>query len=340
MVNAGKGAAAAGFLAASGVKLGADPLGIPIGSQTYPVRAQIAEGKFVEILKNMHAAGIRQIELCSPTGYAQFASLADGKQTKKIIEDNGLKCISAHYSFNEFRDNLPKAIQWAQDVGLTQMGTASLPQNMGTAAAPITIMSNGVTSEESIKRAADAYGKMGVTTKAAGIQLFLHNEGFENSRTNDGRLTYPILLSALDGDLVKMQFQMSSMRTIGNPIAYFNLYPGRFISAHVHGVDLEAPPPAARGPQMPIKPDPNAPARGARGAGGAGAPAGGAGAAARGPVGPPAVAPGDDSVNWQAVFTAAKVGGMKNYFIEQEQANGGWEAMVKGAAFLKTLNVT
>jgi len=28
---------------------------------------------------------------------------------------------------------------------------------------------------------------------------------------------------------------------------------------------------------------------------------------------------------------------MKNYFIEQEQ-RGGWDAMVKGIAYLKTLN--
>jgi sugar phosphate isomerase/epimerase len=324
--TAGKGAAIAGFAAAAGVSLKADPLGIMIGSQTYPERARIAKGEFAGLLKDMYEAGIRQIELCSP-GYNEFKSLADGAQTKKMIADAGLKCVSAHFSYNEFRDTLPKAIEWAQAVGLTQMGTASLPANMGTQAAPIIVMSNGVTSEDSIKRAADTYGKIGKTTKAAGIQLFLHNETFENSRTNDGRLTYPILLSALDPDLVKMQFQMSSMRTIGNPIAYFNLYPGRFISAHVHGVDLEGPAPAARGPQMPMKPDPNAPARGGRAAG---APA---------PAGPPAVAVGDDSVNWQAVFTAAKTGGMKNYFIEQEQANGGWAAMVKSAAFLKTLTV-
>ena len=47
---------------------------------------------------------------------------------------------------------------------------------------------------------------------------------------------------------------------------------------------------------------------------------------------------GDDSVDWPAVFTAAKAGGLKNYFIEQEQM-GGWDAMVKGAAYLKTLTV-
>jgi hypothetical protein len=44
---------------------------------------------------------------------------------------------------------------------------------------------------------------------------------------------------------------------------------------------------------------------------------------------------GEDSVNWPAVFTAAKVGGMKNYFIEQA-----WELTVKSAAYLKTLSVT
>ena len=317
------GAAVAGFALAGGATLRADPLGIPIGSQTYPVRARIAQGEFVAVLKGMYEAGIRQIELCSPGGYADFKSLGDGKQTKTIIEDNGLKCASCHFGYAEFRDSLPKTLDWAQAVGLTQMGTASLPQNMGTQASPIIVMSGGVTSEESIKQAAELYGRIGAATKAAGIQLFLHNEGFENSRTNDGRLTYPILLSALDPDLVKMQFQMSSMRTIGNPISYFNLYPGRFISAHVHGVDLEGPAPAGRGPQMPVKPDPNAPTgRGGRGAA---------------PPGPPAVAIGDDSVNWPAVFAAAKTGGLKNFYIEQEQANGGWEAMVKGAAYLKTL---
>src|ERR1041384_1513421 len=105
---AGKGTVVAGFAAAGGIKLRADPLGLPIGSQTYPERQQIQDGKFPELLKNMYAAGIRQIELCSP-GYAQFKSLADGKQTKKIIEDNGLKCISAHYSYPELKNQQGQA---------------------------------------------------------------------------------------------------------------------------------------------------------------------------------------------------------------------------------------
>lgn len=312
-------ATVAGLAAARGARLLADPLGLPIGSQTYPVRARIAQGQFADVLKDMFAAGIRQIELCSP-GYGEFKSLSDGRQTKAIIEDHGLKCISSHFNYNaEFRNDadLAKAIDWAHAVGLTQMGTASLP---GTVIA-------GVTSAEEVKRAADAYNKMAATVNRAGIQMFLHNETLENSKLDDGRLTYPVLLAYLDPDLVKMQFQMSSMRVIGNPIMYFRLYPGRFISAHLHGVDLDAPLPPARGNPMPVKPA--APPAG-------GAPGRGAG---RGP-GAPAVAIGDDSVDWPAIFTAAKIGGMKNYFIEQEQPNGGWEAMVKGAAYLKTITVS
>jgi sugar phosphate isomerase/epimerase len=318
LARAGVGTVA-GFSVVRGARLLADPLGLPIGSQTYPVRARIAQGQFADVLKDMFAAGIRQIELCSP-GYADFKSLSDGRQTKTIIEDHGLKCISSHFNYNaEFRNeaDLGKAIDWAHALGLTQIGTASLP---GTVIA-------GVTSAEEVKRAADAYNKIAATVNRAGLQAFLHNETLENSKLNDGRLTYPILLGYLDPDLVKMQFQMSSMRTVGNPIMYFRLYPGRFISAHVHGVDLDAPLPPPRGNPMPVKPA--TPPGGPAARGGAG----------RGP-GAPAVAIGDDSVDWPAVFAAAKAGGLKNYFIEQEQPNGGWEAMVKGAAYLKTLTVS
>jgi sugar phosphate isomerase/epimerase len=315
--KAGGGAAAAGIASAWSISLLADPLGIPIGSQTYPERQAISEGKFPELVKKYYEAGIRQIELCSAGGYAQFKSLADGKQTKKMIEDAGLKCVSSHFSMNEFRTSLPQAIQWAQDIGMTQIGTASL----GSGGV------NGVQSINQVRYAAEEYNKIGATVRAAGLQLFLHNEALENSRLEDGRLTYPVLLEYLDPDLVKMQFQMSSMRTIGNPIMYFRNHPGRFISAHLHGVDLEAPLPAPRGMVLPVKRPPAPPD--APAATGAGRGRGGGGGA-------PALAIGEDTVDWPAVFAAAKIGGMKNFFIEQEQGSG-WELMVKGAAYLQTL---
>ena len=89
---------------------------------------------------------------------------------------------------------------------------------------------------------------------------------------------------------------------------YFRHYPGRFISMHLQGVDLNAPLPAPGSGQ------------GAR-AGGRGRLGGG-------------IAVGKDTLDWAKIFTAAKTGGVKNYFIEQN-----WDLTVQGVAYLKTLNV-
>src|ERR1044071_850289 len=89
------GAMGSGFLSAG-------PLGLPIGSQTYPHRQRIKDGDLAGLCKDMAALGIGSLELCSP-GYAEFASLSDGKQTRKVIQDHGLKCPSAHFTLKELR---------------------------------------------------------------------------------------------------------------------------------------------------------------------------------------------------------------------------------------------
>ncbi|MGA3204802.1 MAG: sugar phosphate isomerase/epimerase [Bryobacteraceae bacterium] len=273
-----QGLAAAGFL--STAELQAAPLGLPIGSQTYPHRQRIKDGDFAGLCKDLASLGVGILELCS-TGYAEFRSLADGKQTRRIIEDHGLKCPSAHFDMSELRTKQAQLIDWAKDIGMTQMGTASLGGR-----AP-----GGIATMDAVKAAAEEYNKIGETAAKAGMQQFLHDEGFELSKV-DGRLTYEVLLELLDPKLVKMQFQMSAMRTVGDPVMYFTKYPGRFLSMHLQGVDLNAP---------------------ARNAG---------------------VAVGKDSLDWPKIFAAAKGGGLKNYFVEQN-----WDLTVQGVAYLKTLNV-
>ena len=204
-------------ISAAGLLHGA-PLGLPIGSQTYPHRQRIKDGDFAGLCKDFADLGVGSIELCS-TGYAEFASLADGKQTRKIIEDHGLKCPSAHFDMKELRTKQSQLIDWAKDIGMTQMGTASLGGR-----AP-----GGIATMDAVKQAADEYNKIGETAAKSGIQQFLHDEGFEISKV-DGRLTYEVLLELLDPKLVKMQFQMSAMKTVGDPVEYFTKYPGRFLS--------------------------------------------------------------------------------------------------------------
>jgi sugar phosphate isomerase/epimerase len=203
---------------------------------------------------------------------------------------------------------------------MTMMSTADLGGKV----------TNGVTTIDEVKRAADEYNKIGAVAKKAGLQQALHNEGFCNSKLEDGRLTYPVLLEYLDPDLVKMQFQMSSMRTVGDPIMYFKNHPGRFVSAHLQGVDTTQGMLPSRAGMLTVKPTPEeaAAAAAAGGRGGRGGRQGGGGGQGGG------LAVGEDTVDWPKVFEAAKEGGLKNYFVEQS-----WDLTVKSVAYLKTLNV-
>ena len=55
-------------------------------------------------------------------------------------------------------------------------------------------MTGNWTTVDWIKEAADEYNAIAKVSKAAGFLQVLHNEGFCNSRTADGRLTYPMLI--------------------------------------------------------------------------------------------------------------------------------------------------
>jgi sugar phosphate isomerase/epimerase len=252
--------AAASFISASGLQLHANPLGMPIGCQTWPVREMIAKD-FPGTVKVLAAAGFQTIELCSPVGYADsgFAGLAKykGAELRKILGDSGVTCVSSHFGIDELRENQQRAIDWAKDVGLTQMLVPSLdgPENP---------------TLDDVKKAADEYNKIGERAAAAGIQQGLHNENFELT-TVDGKRTYDLLFSLLDPKLIKFQFQVSTISRGYDAAEYFTKYPGRFISMHVQGWSTETR---------------------------------------------KTVAVGQDSLDWKKIFTAAKTGGIKNYFVE------------------------
>jgi sugar phosphate isomerase/epimerase len=217
--NVAMSATAAGFISASGSELRANPLGLPIGCQTWPVREMIAKD-FPGTVKQLAAAGFQTIELCSPVGYEDsgFAGLSkySGGELRKILADAGVSCVSSHFSIGELRENQEGRIAWAKDVGLTQMIVPTLEGPKKP-------------SMDDVKRAADEYNKMGERSAKAGIQQGLHNEDF------DGKRTYDLLLGLLDPKLVKFQFQVSTISQGYDAAEYFTKYPGRFNSMHVQG---------------------------------------------------------------------------------------------------------
>jgi sugar phosphate isomerase/epimerase len=279
---------AAGLLVTSSANVAANPLGLPIGSQTWPTRSMLKD--FPAYVKMMAGIGVTRLELCSPIGYgAEFSSLTDPTEVKKILADHGMKSESSHFTMGELRKTQQKSIDWAREIGITQMITATLGGG------------NNPTLEQ-VKKAADEYNQIAAVAAKAEMQQGLHNEGFELSMV-DGKRTYDLLLELLDPKLVKFQFQMSTITAGFVGADYFTKYPGRFYSMHLQDIDMKdaAPPTAGAAP------------RGGR---------------------YPQVALGKGSIDWVKTFTAAKVGGVKNYFVEQS-----WELTQQSVAYLKTLNV-
>src|SRR5881394_726828 len=253
---------AAGIMLTSPLELHANPLGLPSGSQTWPICDMIAKD-FPGTIKTLAQAGFQTIELCSPVGYADdgFAGLAKykGSELKTILNDGGITCFSSHFTIEELRKDQEGRIAWAKDIGLTQMLVPSLngPKNP---------------TLDDVKRSADEYNKMGEKAAQAGIQQGLHNEDFELSKV-DGQRTYDVLLGLLDPKLVKFQFQVSTISDGYDAAQYFMKYPGRFISMHVQGWNSNTR---------------------------------------------EIVAVGQGTLDWKKIFTAAKTGGVKNYFVEMD----------------------
>ncbi len=274
-----KNSAVAGMIAAGAAELlRANPLGLPIGCQTWNVRAMIAKD-FPGTIKQLAAAGFQTIELCSPVGYVTegFGGLAKykGAELKKILNDAGVTCVSSHFGMDELRKDQAGRIAWAKDVGITQMLVATLdgPRHP---------------TMDDVKRAADEYNKFGEKAAKAGIVQGLHNEDFETSSVG-GKRVYDMLFGLLDPKNVKFQFQVSTIEQGFDAAEYFNKYPGRFISMHVQGWDAKTK---------------------------------------------KVTAVGKDTLDWKKIFTAAKTGGVKNYYVEMDL-----EMMKASVPYLKSLKV-
>jgi sugar phosphate isomerase/epimerase len=109
-------------------------------------------------------------------------------------------------------------MEFAHGLGMTQIVTPGL-DNPGK-------------TIDDFKQACGDLNKIAAQVKAEGLATGLHNHEGE-FKMLEGQLIYDAILSALDGDLVKMQFQTEVIKLGYKGSDYFNKYPGRFISAHL-----------------------------------------------------------------------------------------------------------
>ena len=209
-------------IAAAAIELAANPLGMPLGCQTYPLRDSIGKD-FEGTLRQIAAGGYRMIEMCSPAGYqkAGFGPLAKMKasEIRRTIHGAGLGCESCHVQFRELKESLDEKIAYAHELGLKQ----------------IIVPTFGLHPDATLAdwaRAAGELNRIGNQTQKAGIQLGFHNHNHEFKEIG-GVLIYDELMKNLDPKLVKMQFQVAVISLGYEAATYLSKYPGRFISLHL-----------------------------------------------------------------------------------------------------------
>lgn len=272
------GITAAGYLAAAASKLSADPLGMPVGFQSWSVQ-QLLQKDFDGTLKMMVESGFQSMELCSPPSYSRygFGGLVKLKasELRDKIKNAGLICESCHYQWTELKTSLDERVAYAKELGLKQMilSTFELPRKA---------------TLDDWRKNADELNKLGARAKAAGMQLGFHNHDNEFKEL-DGVLIYDELLKVFDPDLVKLQFQVAVISLGYEADKYFTKHPGRFISLHL--VDWL-------------------------------------------PSEKKQVAVGQGAIDMKKLFTAAKTGGVQNYYLEMPL-----ELMKPSVPYLKALEV-
>ena len=200
----------------------AKPLGRPVGIQLYSVKDLISSDP-AGTLEQLRRIGFREVETA---GFGQLSA----KQFRRLLDDAGLRCPSAHVQFDV--GNLGAAFQDAHALGATYAASGSLRSLLvGTSGAQAA--SSGMTLDEA-QRTAELANHIGEQARRSGCQYVYHNHDFEFVDQGNGTIGYDLLLRKTDAQLVKFEIDCGWMILAGrSPLEYLKQNPQRFPMLHI-----------------------------------------------------------------------------------------------------------
>lgn len=201
----------------------AKPAGARVGIQLYTVSEPMRKDP-AGTLKTLRKIGFREVE---SAGFGAHSA----KQFRKLLDDAGLICPSAHLNF-DLGDPGP-AFEDAHAVG-ARYATSSMLHALMADSKPVGKDEKLAMSLDEAKRTAEFVNRLGEKAKRAGLQYVYHNHAFEFADQGGGVTGYDVLLRETDPDLVKFEIDCGWMVSAGrSPIDYFKAYPNRFPLIHV-----------------------------------------------------------------------------------------------------------
>lgn len=183
-----------------------------IGLQLYTVR-DLMQADMPGTLAKVAAAGYKEVEFAGYFGRTPA-------QIRALLQQNGLTSPSSHLPIDVF-EKTPAVLADAKAIGNEW---ATLPW--------IGEERRGTTADD-WKRMADLFNTFAKQARSAGLRFAYHNHNFELAPIG-GTRPLDILLTNTDPSLV--DFEMDLYWVVfggGDPLHFFNRYPGRFPMVHV-----------------------------------------------------------------------------------------------------------
>jgi sugar phosphate isomerase/epimerase len=209
-------------------------LNLPLGIQLYSVRNQLPTD-YEGTLKQIAALGYREVEAAG--FYNHSAS-----QVKQAMQQAGLKCVSAHYSYNDLHGQVDQIVEFMKVIGGRYI-ICSYPGHHGGQGPTFTL--------DEWRWNAGEFNKFGKQISAAGLNFGYHNHTMEFQK-EDGVVPYDELMRLTDPEYVTMEMDLGWVTVGGgNPIELLHRYATRISMLHVKDfkpftapATIENPPPA------------------------------------------------------------------------------------------------
>jgi sugar phosphate isomerase/epimerase len=192
----------------------------PLGLQLYSLRAQFAKD-VPGTLDKVKAMGFEYCETAGTYGLTP-------EKFKSELDARGLKCVSAHFPYEKFRDDVEGCARDAAALGAKYAGCAWIAHK-------------GAFTEQDCREAAKVFNHAGEALAKHGIKFFYHTHGYEFQPYGSETL-FDLLLGLTKPEFVTYEMDIFWVVHGGqNPVSLFEKYGDRFALVHLKDMKVSTP---------------------------------------------------------------------------------------------------
>ena len=197
-----------------------EPVSGPVGLQLYSLRDQFKKD-VPGALDQVRAFGITHVELAGTYGVAPA-------KFKEQLDARGLKAVSGHFSYEQFRDHVEDVVREAKLLGLEYAGCAWIPHK-------------DPFDEKTCRGAAAVFNRAGEALAKHGIKFFYHTHGYEFLPYRDGVL-FDLLMAETKPEQVLIEMDVFwVVHAEQDPVRLLEKYGKRVALMHVKDMKRGTP---------------------------------------------------------------------------------------------------